>query len=167
MESVKGFEFLNYFSKVPIVNNQFLKVIAIDEIPKVIPVKHFVIVNLSPKHLSGSHWIVLIRSERNCLEIFNSLGGDTYNTIKNYFNFTAKLVIHTNETAFQSSTSSTCGYFCIYFAVNRILNLDMSFDHLLEHIFSDNIDINETNVVEFCNNLLIDGNENLLFFENI
>ena len=167
MDGLKGFEFLSYFNKIPIVHKQFLNVVAIDEIPKSIPVKHFLISNLSPAHLSGSHWIVIIRPEKNTLEIFNSLGGDTFNEIKNHLKFTCKLEIHSNETPFQSKLSTSCGYYCIFFAVNRILNLDMSFEHLLEHLFTNNIEINESNVKRFCEQLLQSSDDNLLFFENI
>ena len=167
MDGLKGFEFSNYLAKIPLVNKQFLNVVAIDEIPKSIPVKHFLISNLSPAHLSGSHWIVLSRPEKNVLEIFNSLGGDTFNTIKNHLKFTCKLQIQSNDTPFQSTVSTSCGYFCIYFAINRILNLDMSFEHLLEHLFTNNIEINETNVTKFCENLLQTSDDNLIFFENI
>ena len=167
MEGLKGFEFANYFVKLPLVNKQFLNVVAIDEIPKSIPVRHFLISNLSPAHLSGSHWIVIIRPEKNTLEIFNSLGGDTFKDIQNHLKFTCKLQIHSNETPFQSDSSSSCGYFCIFFAVNRMLNLDMSFEHLLEHLFTDNLEINETNVRRFCENLLESSDDDSIFFDNI
>lgn len=166
MEGLKGFEFSAYFAKVSHVNQQFLNVVAIDEIPKSIPVKHFIVCNLSPAHLSGSHWIVLVRPAKNTLEIFNSLGGNTFNEIKQYLKFTCKLEIHFNETQFQSTSSTSCGYFCIFFAINRILNFDMSFEHLLEHLFTDNIEINENNVKRFCDHLFVSSDDNSIF-ENI
>ena len=163
MEGLKGFEFSQYFLKISIVNKQFFNVVAINEIPKIIPVRHFIISNLSPSHLSGSHWIVLIRPDKNTLEIFNSLGGNTLQDIQKYLKFTSKLQIHFNETQFQSNTSTSCGYFCIFFAINRILNFDMSFEHLLEHLFSHDTTINENNATKFCENLLQSSDDNSIF----
>jgi hypothetical protein len=163
MDGLKGFEFPQYFAKIPIVQQQFVNVFAIDEIPKVIPIRHFLISNLSPAHLSGSHWIVLVRPDKHTLEIFNSLGGDTYNDIKTNLRFTSRLEIHTNNTSFQSSNSTSCGYFCIYFAVNRILNLDMSFEHLLEHLFTHDTESNDNNVTRFCENLLQSTDDTEIF----
>ena len=57
---MRGSEFQQYFEKIPIINQQFLKVISIDEIPKDIKNKHFIISNLSPSNEAGSHWITFL-----------------------------------------------------------------------------------------------------------
>jgi hypothetical protein len=163
MLGMRGSEFQQYFEKIPIINQQFLKVISIDEIPKDIKNKHFIISNLSPSNEAGSHWITFLRSENDTLEIFNSLGMASIESIKPYLNFKKRLNIVFNEEKFQGNDSTSCGFFCIYFIVHRLLNLDMSFDHTLEHIFSSDYEINETRVVNFCKNLL-DGDQNI--FEN-
>jgi hypothetical protein len=155
MLGMRGSEFQNYFEKIPIVNKQFLKITSIDEIPKDIKEKHFVISNLSPSNELGSHWITLIQSEKNTLEIFNSLGMNSIDRLQPYLKTRKKVNVIFNEQPFQSKESTSCGFFCIYFIVHRILNLDMSFEHLLEHIFSANCEINENKVVNFCRNLNI------------
>ena len=163
MLGMRGSEFQQYFKNISVVNKQFLKVTSIDKIPTEIKEKHFIISNLSPSNEVGSHWITLIRSEKDTLEIFNSLGMTSIDRLQPYLKFKKRVNIIFNEQPFQSNESTSCGFFCIYFIVHRILNLDMSFEHLLEHIFSNDCQINETKVVDFCKNLSI-GDFNL--FEN-
>jgi hypothetical protein len=151
---MRGSEFKNYFDKIELVKKQFLKVTSIDEIPRTIKLKHFLICNLSPSDKPGSHWVAIVRSEKDTLEIFNSLGTKSLTLYNEYFNFRTKFNIEYNEEQFQSNESSSCGYFCIYFMVHRILNFDMSLEHLLEHIFKSDFSINETLVTNFCNKLL-------------
>ena len=163
MDGMKGFEFELYFKNIPFVKNAFLSVVAVDQIPKVIPVRHFVICNLSPAHLSGSHWICIVRSDKDIIEIFNSLGSPNLDYIKNFLKFTKRLEIEYNEQQFQSQLSSTCGYFCIYFAIQRVINFDMPFEHLLEHIFELTPDTNEVSVVNFCTKLK--NNQDISLFD--
>lgn len=153
MLGMRGSEFQLYFEKIPIVNKQFLKITSIDEIPKEIKEKHFIISNLSPSNEVGSHWITIIRSEKDTLEIFNSLGMNSIDRLQPYLKLTKKVNVIFNEQPFQSNESTSCGFFCIYFIVHRILNLDMSFEHVLEHIFSKDCQINENKVVNFCTKL--------------
>jgi hypothetical protein len=164
MLGMRGSEFYQYFDKIPIVNKQFLKVTSIDEIPREIKEKHFLISNLSPSNELGTHWIALIRSENDTLEIFNSLGMTSIDNLRPYLKLKKKVNVVFNEQVFQSRESTSCGFFCIYFIVHRILNLDMSFEHVLEHIFSADCQINENKVVNFCKNLQI-GDFNI-FDEN-
>lgn len=157
---MRGSEFKHYFEKISLVNPLFLKVTSIDEIPEEIKLKHFIICNLSPSNEPGSHWIVIVRSDYNTLEIFNSLGVSSLEDLKPYLKFKQQLELIFNEQPFQSKESTSCGFFCIYFSVQRILNFDMSFEHLLEDIFSANCEINEKKVVNFCSNLF-NGDLNL------
>lgn len=156
MPGMRGSEFEQYFEKIPIVHKQFLKVTSVDEIPSQIKLKHFLISNLSPSSEPGTHWIAIVRSEDDTLEIFNSLGVNSLDTLKPHLNFRQKLNVVFNEQAFQSKESTSCGYFCIYFIIHRILNFDMSFEHLLEDIFTSNCALNENIVETFSNKLLND-----------
>lgn len=163
MEGMRGFEFKTYFDKIDIVKKQFLKVTSIDEIPRTIKLKHFIICNLSPSNLPGSHWVAIVRSDKDTLEIFNSLGTKSLALYNENFNFRTKFNIEFNEEQFQSNESTSCGYFCIYFIVQRILNFDMSLEHLLEHIFVSDTTINENLSINFCHKLLIND---LNLFDN-
>jgi hypothetical protein len=154
MAGMRGSEFKNYFEKIGIVDKLFLKVTSIDEIPEEIKLKHFIICNLSPSTEPGSHWIAIVRSEKETVEVFNSLGVSSLEDLKPYLKFKQNLELIYNEQPFQSKDSASCGFFCIYFIVERILNFDMSFEHILEDIFSADCKINETKVVKFCSNLL-------------
>lgn len=154
MDGMRGSEFKTYFDKIELVKKQFVKVTSIDKIPKTLKLKHFIICNLSPSNLPGSHWVVIVRSEKNTLEIFNSLGTRSLRLYNENFNFKTHFHIEFNKEQFQSNESTSCGYFCIYFIVHRILNFDMSLEHLLEHIFNSEASINETVVINFCHKLL-------------
>jgi hypothetical protein len=155
-----GYDFSLYFDKVPIVNSLFIGVVSIDKIPRIIKEKHFLVCNLSPSNKPGSHWIVIVRSEKNTLEVFNSLGVENLDILTPYFHFRNNFDLIFNEQPFQSNNSTSCGFFCIYFIVHRVLNYDMSFEHIIEDIFNINTNINENIVVSFCNKLL-NNHENL------
>lgn len=158
---LKGNEFMNYFSKIPHIKSVFVNVFAINEIPKSIPIRHFLICNLSLSHLPGTHWIAMLRPEKDSLEIFNSLGYESLDSLIPYFKFKKSFEINFNQQQFQDNSSISCGFFCIYFIIHRILNLDMSFEHVLEHIFSENKNENELLVTQFCNNLEQNGDANI------
>lgn len=162
-EGLHGFEFDSYFKKVGVVHSCFDNVYSLDEIPRGLKLRKFIIVNLSKKSEIGTHWIVIIRSHKEIYEIFNSLGFDNLDIILPYMQIRTKADIVFNPQQYQSSNSSTCGLFCIYFAINRVLNFDLSFHHLLEHLFDDNIANNEQKVIKFCKNLKQSFNDESLF----
>ena len=156
------YQFEAYFSKVPTLAKHWKGVKPIDKIPRNIPVRHFVIVNLRPSSHPGSHWIVLFRSHAKSLELFNSLGFSNTNDIRPYlkFNFTTELSY--NHTPVQMPTTSSCGLYCIYFAIHRLLDIDQSFDEFLDEIFATDKIKNESTVAHFCNHLLNLSNEHYL-----
>ncbi len=159
MSGLRGFEFSLYFNKISFINNLLMGVFSIDKIPRIIKEKHFLICNLSPSNEPGSHWIAIIRSDRNTLEVFNSLGVSDLDHLKPHFKFPNNFELIFNEQKFQSDTSVNCGYFCIYFIIYRIFNLDMSFEHLLEEIFNVDPNTNETLVTSFCHKLLTNADD--------
>jgi hypothetical protein len=160
MSGLRGFEFSLYFEKLPFVNKLLSGIYSIDKIPKTLKEKHFLICNLSPSNLPGTHWIAIIRSEKHTLEIFNSLGVNNLDSLKPYFKFPNNFELIFNEEKFQSNTSINCGFFCIYFIIYRIMNFDMSFEHLIEEIFNADENINDSLVTNFCQKLLL-NDENL------
>jgi len=162
-EGLHGFEFDLYLKKVPLVYSCFQSVYSLDEIPKSLSVRKFIVVNLSKSNETGTHWIVIIRSHKQIYEVFNSLGFHDLNVILPYMQIRSKADVVFNQQMYQSSTSSTCGLFCIYYAINRVLNFDLSFHHLLEHIFDDDIEQNESHVINFCQNLKQNSDDGTLF----
>jgi hypothetical protein len=164
MNGVRGNEFSIYFEKISHVMPLFEGVFAIDKFPSVLPIKKFFVANLSPSNHVGSHWIVICRPEKDCLEIFNSLGYNSLNELMPFLKFRKHYKITYNEQEFQSKESQICGLFCVYFIVYRILNYDLMFDHLLEHIFDADVNTNELKVSSFCENLKISGDENMFCF---
>lgn len=156
-------DFSMYLNRVPVIARHFHSVRAIDELPRTLPVRHFVIVNLSPRHHSGSHWLVILRSQKDTIEIFNSLGFQNLAQIRPYLNFNFRTHLTYNNTAFQLSSSSSCGLYCIYYVVFRLLNLDMDFEEVLDEIFCSNKVENENKVAKFCQHLLNISNESDLY----
>jgi len=158
---VRGNEFINYFNRVPHVKSVFLNVVALNQIPKIIPTRHFLICNLSLSDMPGSHWIAITRPEKDILEIFNSLGYQSLESLMPYFKFRKAFEIHFNREQLQEENSTTCGLFCIYFIIHRILNFEMPFEHVLEDIFSTNKIENENTVTQFCSNLELHSDSNI------
>jgi hypothetical protein len=154
LEGLKGFEFDKYFNKIDLSSQLFFGVYSIDLIP-IIPIKHFVICNLSPSNEPGTHWIVILRPDNTSLEIFNSLGYKNLDTLKPHLkNFSHSVDLEFNYDQFQPDDSTYCGYFCIYFAIHRVLNYDLSFVTILEDYFSSNKNNNNELVYNYCQNLL-------------
>lgn len=165
---LKGNQFEQYFKKIYHVFQLFSGVVAIDEIPRNIKVRHFIVCNLSPAHLSGSHWLIILRKSNSVLEIFNSLGTSSLDFFRPYFNFQREFQINFNKECFQSDTSNKCGYFCIYFIVFRILNYDMDFQDVLEDIFyTRDLIKNDEIVSQFSNNLLTNTNDDFFSFHDV
>jgi len=161
-DGLHGYEFKLYFQNLPIVNHFYKNVCSLDEIPKFLKPKQFVVVNLSKQSEPGSHWFVIVRSDKTIYEVFNSLGFHNLDAVRPYLKLRKSIDVVFNEHAYQLSNTSTCGYFCIYFIVHRILNNDMSFHHLLDHIFDENNEANENKVTQFCYRLKhLSKNDNL------
>ena len=159
-DGFRGNQFEIYFAKFPHILSCFSGVYAINEIPKSIPIRHFIICKLSEKHLPGSHWTVIVRSSKNTIELFNSLGQQNLDIFKPYFRFQKKFEISFNKESVQSLTSKFCGYFCIMFIIFCILNFDMSMENVLEDIFySKDLIKNDEIVSKFCHNVLTATND--------
>ena len=84
----------------------------------------FLIVNIDPSNLAGSHWIAIgIFSER--IEIFDSLGFDLFNwsripcTLINFLNRLAVTRKVLTAPRIQSSKSHLCGFYAIYYVIMR------------------------------------------------
>ena len=86
------------------------------------------------------------------MESFDSLGTDNEKKLFLTSSFNHKTIkkIKFNVTQLQSSISDTCGFFVLYFIVNRYHNQDLNFTELLNEIFTQNIEHNETVVKNFA-----------------
>lgn len=109
-------DFESYFKKIPDLLPHWvgMKALALDEIPKNLKVKSFVVINTSIKEKKDGHWIVINRPHLGILEVFNSLGFESLAAIKPYLKFPFKSEIIYNNSPVQLSTSSTCGLYCIF-----------------------------------------------------
>ena len=148
-------EFNNYFNTFPHLKNHFIGVFSINTLPKSIKYRKFCICNTDVQSGNGKHWICFIRTDKNSIELFDSLGIDSEKKllISKYCKFQVKEIIY-NETQFQADFSDTCGLFVLYFLIERIFNLDLSFHDLLRDIFDEDVLKNEKKVIEFCDSVL-------------
>ena len=156
-------DFKAYFDKLPIISKHFVGVRAIDELAPTLHVRQFIVVNMSPKHHSGSHWVLIFRSHKDTVEIFNSLGFNNLAPLRPYLKFNFKTHLTYNNTPVQLSTSSTCGLYVIYFAIFRLLNLDQSFQDIMDEFFCTDLSVNENKVTKFCQHLLTIKDESELY----
>ena len=99
--------------------------------------------------------------------MFNSLGGDNLDYLKDHLKFNSGFQIDFNQTSVQSLTSKYCGFFCIYYVIFRILNFDMTMEHILEDIFRTDLNKNDLIVSQFCNNILTSVNDDFFSFHDI
>jgi len=152
-EGLHGYAFHNYFEKIPFLMPYFKGVFSLDDIPRSIKVREFLVVNLSKKHEAGTHWFCIVRSHFKLYEVFNSLGFHNLDIVMPNLRVGSGADFVFNHRAYQLPTTATCGYFVIYFLVHRILNYDLSFHHLLNDIFEITNSENENKVTSFCTKL--------------
>ena len=163
-KGLHGYAFNAFFEKVPIMLPYFRGVYSLDDIPRNIKVREFVVVNLSKKHEPGTHWFCIVRSHFKLYEIFNSLGFSNLTIVTPYIRAGSGADLVFNHRPYQLATTATCGYFVVYFLIHRVLNYDLSFHHLLTDIFDDESNsINENKVTDFCERLSKATNDDELF----
>jgi hypothetical protein len=154
---MQGFQFNKFFENFPYIRKHFTGVFSIDTLPKSIKYRHFCICNTDISTGEGQHWFTLIRTSKNEVECFDSLGinTDKKELLITNCKFRNIKEVKFNETIFQNSETDTCGLFVIYFIIERMHNLDLTFEEILEDIFEDDTIKNEEIVSQFCDNLLI------------
>ena len=145
-------EFEDHFKKCPAIYPCFLGVYSVNNFPRNIKTKTFFITNMSKSDEMGTHWISIVKSAPNLVEIFDSLS-TKYDILKPYLKFNKDPSIIYNDCAFQLPTSTTCGFFAITFCVNRCLNFDLKYKEVLAHVFTDDLNKNEKIVTEFVSEL--------------
>ena len=100
--------------------NAFHGIYSIDDLPKHIPTRPFLIIaNIHTKNLLGEHWIVIFIDKNKNGEIFDSLALPVSHLLTQWMNkFTVKWKC--NKRTLQHPLSSTCGAFTLYFILNRL-----------------------------------------------
>lgn len=103
----------------PLTKECIERVCAIDELPNKSDLKYnrngivFIVVNLDPSYLPGSHWVALrlAASKKIITEYFDSYGRDPNEAIQSYLgvNYIAQ------SKQLQSATSTICGQWCMYY----------------------------------------------------
>lgn len=147
MQSHDLFQCIQKFESI---RNYCEGIIGIDQLPKTLKIKHFLIINTETSEENGQHWFCLLRSSLRKYEIFDSLGFTESKQLvfKAFAKFRSGSFIY-NINQFQLDTSDTCGLFVLYFIVHRLHNFDISFEDLLQEIFSNSLSLNETFVDDF------------------
>lgn len=118
----------------------FQGVYACDALPKRVKTPSAYIINLSPKHESGTHWIGLFINSAGDAYYFDSFGIPPRNKyIKFFIRMHSKKLIY-NEKQVQHLTSNKCGKFCCAFIISILKNRPIQ--HFLKK-FSTNLMVNE------------------------
>jgi hypothetical protein len=151
---MQGNELLEYLAIFPSFQKHFKGLFPIDNLPKSLGYRKFLISNTDVQEGDGKHWISFFQTNNNFIEVFDSLGIDNNKKtlLSKYCNFRQKQLVF-NTTAFQDSSTSTCGHFVLYFCIERLFNLDLNFKDFLELIFEENVSKNEQLVAEFCSEI--------------
>jgi hypothetical protein len=144
-------EFSDYFEDFIGLKQHFKGILSLDQIPTRLSYKNFFICNTAKSTEIGEHWFVIFKSQRNCLELFDSLGvtEEKENAIVQNIRINTKFLTF-NQTQFQSNDSISCGKFCIYFLIHRFHNLDLDFEEFLDEFFGPDTEVNENKVNKFC-----------------
>ena len=153
---MQGFQINEYFNSFPNLTKHYKGIFAIDTLPRIIKLRQFLICNTDLSSGSGAHWFCLLRTSKNTLECFDSLGitDDKKKNLELYCHVKGVKDIEFNETPFQLEHSDSCGLYCVYYIIKRMYNLDLDFEHLLEEIFDDkNKEENELVVKQFCDSV--------------
>lgn len=146
-------ELLYAFDKFKSIKDYLSGVVSIDNIPKSLKVKHFVIINTDLSTGLGKHWFCLLKIAQNKYEIFDSLGfsEEKQEQFLKYLKFPKRttLSFKYNISPVQSNESHSCGLFVLYFLCHRLHNLDLKFHDLFNDIFSNDSAENENLVSKF------------------
>ena len=155
-KEMQGNEILESLELFPLFKKHFRGLFSIDILPTSLGYRKFLICNTDKESGHGIHWFACFQTQKNVIEIFDSLGVDQSKKtlLLNFCKFSQKELVF-NTTAFQDISSSSCGQFVIYFCVERLFNLDLSFEDFLELIFEENVKKNEDVVLEFFNELKV------------
>lgn len=120
--------------------NIFKGVFPCDLLPSRFTLPAVFVINLSPHHEPGSHWVALYISERGLAYYFDSFGMPINNKFIHAF-----LKMHSKKIAYNSNQvqhliSNKCGKFCCGFVVNVLKSIPI--DRFLNK-FGTNLLIND------------------------
>lgn len=153
---MQGSDFAEYFEELPYFKTHFLGVFAFDQFPN-LKYRQCYIGNTDISSGPGEHWIGILQTKHNTIEIFDSLGFNEKKKLliqKRFENSKGIKYLDINQTQFQSNTSTSCGRFVIYYLVRRLFNLDLSFKQFLRLSFVKSVNQNEKIVEKYCKQLL-------------
>jgi hypothetical protein len=147
---MQGSEFVEYLKNFANILPFYKGVYSINTLPQTLKIHNFVFCNTATSNSKGEHWFCVVKTKKNELELFDSLG---VNENKEDFYLTnlkfKEKHLTFNQTQFQENSSETCGLFCLYFIVHYLYNYELSFDDLLEAIFVTDCSKNESLVKQF------------------
>ena len=143
-----------------------------DKLPKKSIVRYnskgqsFIVANLDPSYMQGSHWVALcISPSKYCAdEYFDSYGEEPPASIKKYLK--ERYIFQKQQ--LQSFTSTVCGQWCIYYIWQRCNGLSMK-DIILK--FKDNSPEENDKYINYIVNENFSGKDHVIqdfdFFEYI
>ena len=143
-------ESVNCESKVTVLPADGLEIYNKHMMP---PNRFCTILNTDPEVFPGEHWICIVVLIDGRLVIFDSLASDQHIInpyVKRFADLFPTKSLYKNVGLLQDPFSSSCGLFCIYF-FHHLCNEGMDFQSIINEKFTDNLRLNECNVLEFIN----------------
>jgi len=151
-------EIADLIDKDPFVAFFFQGSFAIDQVPCLTGREHFALVNSDRSGSIGSHWYVIFRASKECLEIFDPLGelknsSEVLEASPSLLQDKAISRVRVSEGIYQPPDSQACAQFAIYFITRRIYHMHETLESVLKKCFTKNVDDNEKRVHAFITEL--------------
>lgn len=150
-------EFYDVFKKFHCTESNFKGCFSADTIPKKFKLNEFAVINTDIQSGQGKHWYCIFKANRFSLEVFDSLGIDSFKKsfLEKHLKLPALKEIEFNSIPFQKSDTNSCGKYVCYFVINRLHNLDHSLNEILLELFCfSDLDKNEKIVENFFENTI-------------
>lgn len=119
-ESLNTFQLSHALSQSEMTRDKFEGVYPVDHLKHIQDAPKMIIVNTDPSYKPGKHWL-LFYSDRNTIEMFDSLGRDITeypHEITDFVNKFSHVLKYVND-RLQPVNSSLCGHYCLYYAYHR------------------------------------------------
>lgn len=140
---------IEYILKRKNIINPHLKrsVYACNQLPIHVTLPCYIISNLDPNTMPGSHWIAIYINENGNGEYFDSFGRAPGKSHLNFINRNCKSIIY-NTIRIQNYYTSVCGQYCLVYLFFKYMKCSMNYflsmfecntmynDLLLTHVYN-------------------------------
>lgn len=131
---MNGIEVATILQKFPQIAKKTI-ICTANNIPKILQLKTFLIINTVNKLKPNNHWFVLHYYSLYEIEFFDSVRSISNSDLKK-FSFGIENIL-VNKHTYQPFNTTTCGSLCLYFVISRCDNKN-SYNSFLENNFPQN-----------------------------